>query len=229
LCEPLATPEGQSCFLTEGKKRTEQKVAKETKGMGVAFERAGFVVVCGRKQKASRRRPRTFVYRTIPKRQSRLPFVTFACFCSNIFACFCPPSKDQACRTSHAQTEICRRTIPERQSRLPFVTFASFCPPPKTKPAERHTLKRKFVEGPSRNASPVYPLLPLLASVQILFASFCPPSKTKPAERHTLKRKFVEGPIPERQSRLPFVTFACFGSNSLCFLLSAVKPRLTSK
>jgi hypothetical protein len=44
--------------------------------MGVAFERAGFVVVCGRKQKASRRRPRTFVYRTIPKRQSRLPSVT---------------------------------------------------------------------------------------------------------------------------------------------------------
>ena len=29
-------------------------------------------------------------------------------------------------------------------------------------------------KDPSRNASPVYPLLPLLASVQILFASFCP-------------------------------------------------------
>jgi hypothetical protein len=99
----------------------------------------------------------------------------------------------------------------------------------KTKPAQSHTLKRKFVEGPSRNASPVYPLLPLLAFVQISFAYVCPPSKTKPTERHTLKRKICRRTIPKRQSRLPFVTFACFCSNSLCFLLSAMKPRLTSK
>jgi hypothetical protein len=95
--------------------------------------------------------------------------------------------KDQAYRTLHAQTGICRRTIPERQSRWPFVTFASFCsnffadfcPPSKTKPAERYTPKQAFVEGPSRNANPVGPLLPLLPSVQISLLTFVRRQKPK--------------------------------------------------
>ena len=61
------------------------------------------------------------------------------------------------------RSQILQGRIPERQSRVPFVTFAfllfkflcCFCPPSKTKPAERYSPKREFVEGPSRNANPV--------------------------------------------------------------------------
>ena len=122
----------------------------------------------------------------------------------------------------------CRRTITERQSRLPSlpllpsvqIFFAYFCPPSKTRPAQRNTIKRDFVEGPSRNASPLCPSLPLLPSVQILFASFCPPSKPSPPNvtqsNAILSKDHRETPAP-----LPFVNFASFCSNPLCLLLSA--------
>jgi hypothetical protein len=57
----------------------------------------------------------------------------------------------------------------------------------------------------------------------ILFAYFYPPSKIKAWRTQHAQTEICRKTIPERQSRLPFVTFAFFCSNSLCFLLSVVK------
>jgi hypothetical protein len=68
----------------------------------------------------------------------RCPFVTFASFCSNFFASFCPPTL-KPLWGDH----------------------------PATPAVQHHTIKREFVEGDHRGMPIPSPLLPLLPSVQI--------------------------------------------------------------
>jgi hypothetical protein len=116
------------------------------------------------------------------------PFDTSASFCSNFFAYFCPPTLKQLWRDHAAtpassatdQTEF-RGTIAECRSfpllpLLPFVQISSeFClsadpeaalgDHPATPASNVTTIKREFVEEPSRNASP----LPLCYLCFLLF------------------------------------------------------------
>jgi hypothetical protein len=146
------------------------------------------------------------------------PLLPLLSFCSNFFAASVRRQRPSLPNVTRPNGNL-SKDHPGTPIQLAFVTFASicsnffadFCPPSKTKPTERYTPKREFVEGPSRNANPVGPLLPLLPSVQISLLTSVRrqkpslPNATRP-NRH-LSKDHPGTPIPLALCYLCFLLF----------------------
>jgi hypothetical protein len=127
------------------------------------------------------------------------PFVTFASFCSNFFAYFCPPTLkplwgDHAATPAPNVTRSNGNMSKDHRGMPVPCPFCYLC----------------FL---------LFKFLCLLLSADLEAALGRPPYDTC-VQRYTIKREFDEGPS-RNADPVPFVTFASFCSNFFCLLLSA--------
>ena len=163
--------------LTEGRRAFAQKEAKITKGLGKMWLRRDFqprlnswcaaITTFHRDPLATRTRIWPITPRSSAKPNRRIPFVTFASFCSN-FPCFVrkPVSRENENTASHPKNlRKAKPPIPLRYLCFLLFKFSLFGPQAR-EPREQEY--RESPEEPPQSKTADPSSLPLLPSVQIL-------------------------------------------------------------